>query len=44
MLHKHLDEKVAALHLERLGAELTQLKQDQADYLGVPQKGPFKSE
>lgn len=44
MLPKHLDEKVAALHLDRLGAELTELKQDQADYIGVPQKGPFKPE
>jgi adenosylhomocysteinase len=44
MLPKHLDEKVAALHLERLGAELTELKKDQADYIGVPQKGPFKPE
>jgi adenosylhomocysteinase len=44
MLPKHLDEKVAALHLDRLGAELTKLKQDQADYIGVPQKGPFKPE
>ena len=44
MLPKHLDEKVAALHLDRLGAELTELKQDQADYIGVAQKGPFKPE
>jgi adenosylhomocysteinase len=42
MLPKHLDEKVAALHLDRLGAELTELKKDQADYIGVAQKGPFK--
>ena len=42
MLPKHLDEKVAQLHLERLGAELTQLKEDQATYIGVTQKGPFK--
>lgn len=41
-LPKHLDEKVAALHLARLGAELTQLKPEQAKYIGVPQKGPFK--
>ena len=42
MLPKHLDEKVARLHLERLGAELTQLKEDQAEYIGVKVKGPFK--
>ncbi len=42
MLPKHLDEKVAQLHLARLGAELTQLKEDQASYIGVTQKGPFK--
>ena len=44
MLPKHLDEKVAALHLAKLGAELTELKQDQADYIGVTVKGPFKPE
>jgi adenosylhomocysteinase len=42
MLPKHLDEKVAKLHLERLGVELTELRKDQADYIGVPVKGPFK--
>ena len=42
MLPKHLDEKVAALHLSRLGAELTELKQDQAEYIGVTVEGPFK--
>jgi len=42
MLPKHLDEKVAKLHLERLGAELTKLKEDQAAYIGVTQEGPFK--
>lgn len=42
MLPKHLDEKVASLHLERLGAELTELKKDQADYIGVKVNGPFK--
>ncbi|WP_420603851.1 adenosylhomocysteinase [Flagellimonas sp.] len=42
MLPKHLDEKVAKLHLARLGAELTELKQDQADYIGVKVEGPFK--
>ncbi len=42
MLPKHLDEKVAKLHLSRMGAELTELKQDQADYIGVTVEGPFK--
>lgn len=42
MLPKHLDEKVAQLHLARLGAELTQLKEDQAEYIGVKVEGPFK--
>jgi len=41
-LPKHLDEKVAMLHLEKLGAHLTVLRQDQADYIGVPTDGPFK--
>jgi len=44
MLPKHLDEKVAALHLERMGAELTELKKDQAEYIGVKVEGPFKPE
>ncbi len=44
VLPKHLDEKVAALHLEKLGATLTQLTDEQADYIGVPVEGPFKSE
>ncbi len=44
MLPKHLDEKVAALHLERMGAELTELKSDQAEYIGVKVEGPFKPE
>jgi len=44
MLPKHLDEKVAELHLSRIGAELTKLKQDQAEYIGVEVKGPFKPE
>ena len=43
-LPKHLDEKVAKLHLERLGAELTELKKDQADYINVDVNGPFKPE
>jgi adenosylhomocysteinase len=41
-LPKHLDEKVAMLHLGKLGAQLTRLTQDQAAYIGVPQDGPFK--
>lgn len=41
-LPKHLDEKVAKLHLSRLGAELTELRKDQAAYIGVDVKGPFK--
>ncbi|MCG2460212.1 adenosylhomocysteinase [Flavobacteriaceae bacterium F89] len=44
MLPKHLDEKVAKLHLGRLGVELTELREDQAEYIGVPVKGPFKPE
>lgn len=44
MLPKHLDEKVAKLHLSRLGAELTELRKDQAEYIGVTVKGPFKPE
>ena len=43
-LPRHLDEKVAALHLEKVGASLTKLRDDQADYIGVGQQGPFKSE
>jgi adenosylhomocysteinase len=42
VLPKHLDEKVAALHLEKLGVKLTRLSQEQADYIGVPVEGPFK--
>jgi adenosylhomocysteinase len=41
-LPKHLDEKVAMLHLGKLGAKLTQLSKEQADYIGVPPQGPFK--
>ena len=44
VLPKHLDEKVASLHLEKLGAKLTKLTDDQAEYIGVPQVGPFKPE
>ena len=42
MLPKHLDEKVAKLHLEKIGVELTELRSDQADYIGVKKEGPFK--
>ena len=42
MLPKHLDEKVAALHLKHLGVELEELSQDQAEYIGVTVKGPYK--
>jgi adenosylhomocysteinase len=44
VLPKHLDEKVAALHLDKLGVKLTTLSQHQADYIGVPVEGPFKPE
>ena len=44
VLPKELDEKVARLHLDQLGVHLTELHQDQADYLGIPTKGPFKPE
>jgi len=44
MLPKHLDEKVAKLHLEKIGVELTELREDQAEYIGVTQQGPFKPE
>jgi adenosylhomocysteinase len=44
VLPKHLDEKVAQLHLERIGVKLTTLTQEQADYIGVPKHGPFKPE
>jgi adenosylhomocysteinase len=43
-LPKHLDEKVARLHLNKLGATLTELSPDQASYIGVTQQGPFKPE
>jgi adenosylhomocysteinase len=42
MLPKHLDEKVASLHLSKIGADLEQLSPDQAKYIGVHVKGPFK--
>jgi adenosylhomocysteinase len=44
VLPKHLDEKVARLHLGKIGVELDELSKEQADYLGIPQKGPFKAE
>ncbi len=44
VLPKHLDEKVAKLHLERIGAKLTTLSKEQADYLGVSVAGPFKKD
>jgi adenosylhomocysteinase len=44
VLPKHLDEKVAMLHLDKLGVELTELREDQAEYIGVKVKGPFKPE
>ncbi|MGY6644992.1 MAG: adenosylhomocysteinase [Salinarimonas sp.] len=42
VLPKHLDEKVAALHLAKVGARLTKMSKEQADYIGVPEKGPYK--
>jgi len=44
VLPKHLDEKVAQLHLDKLGAQLTRMSQEQADYIGVSVDGPFKPE
>jgi adenosylhomocysteinase len=44
VLPKHLDEKVARLHLKKIGAQLTQLTQEQADYIGVSPDGPYKPE
>ncbi|MCG8858067.1 adenosylhomocysteinase [Tenacibaculum finnmarkense] len=44
MLPKHLDEKVANLHLAKIGVELTELREDQASYIGVTVQGPFKPE
>jgi len=44
VLPKHLDEKVARLHLSKIGVELDVLTKEQADYLGIPLSGPFKSE
>ena len=44
VLPKHLDEKVARLHLDRIGVKLTELRPDQAEYIGVGPDGPFKPE
>ena len=44
MLPKHLDEKVARLHLEKIGVKLTKMTKEQADYIGVDQAGPYKPE
>ena len=44
VLPKHLDEKVAKLHLEKVGAQLTMLTSNQAEYLGIATEGPFKPE
>jgi adenosylhomocysteinase len=44
VLPKHLDEKVAKLHLAHIGAELTELTQEQADYIGVNVNGPYKKD
>ncbi len=44
VLPKHLDEKVASLHLAKIGAKLTKMSKEQADYLGVPENGPYKPE
>ncbi|MFZ4544170.1 MAG: adenosylhomocysteinase [Saprospiraceae bacterium] len=44
ILPKHLDEKVARLHLAKIGVELEELTSDQADYIGVPVQGPFKND
>jgi adenosylhomocysteinase len=41
-LPKHLDEKVARLHLDQIGVKLTKLRPDQASYIGVPEQGPYK--
>jgi adenosylhomocysteinase len=44
VLPKHLDEKVAILHLNKVGAKLTKLSKDQANYINVDVEGPFKSD
>ena len=43
VLPKELDEKVAKIHLEKIGAKLTKLSNEQGEYINVPVKGPFKS-
>ena len=43
-LPKQLDEKVARLHLDKIGVKLTKLRADQSDYIGVPEEGPFKTD
>jgi adenosylhomocysteinase len=43
-LPKHLDEKVARLHLKKIGVELEELTPEQSGYLGIPKEGPFKAE
>ncbi len=43
-LPKHLDEKVARLHLDKIGVKLTQLRPDQASYIDVPVEGPYKAD
>jgi adenosylhomocysteinase len=44
VLPKHLDEKVARLHLDRIGAKITELTDEQAKYIGVDKQGPYKPE
>jgi adenosylhomocysteinase len=44
MLPKHLDEKVARLHLSKIGVELTELRSDQAEYIDVSVEGPYKAD
>jgi len=44
VLAKHLDEEVARLHLAKVGAKLTKLTPEQAEYIGVPVEGPYKSD
>ena len=44
VLPKHLDEKVAKLHLEKIGAKLSELNKKQSDYINIPVKGPFKND
>ena len=44
VLPKHLDEKVARLHLAKIGVVLEELTDDQSEYLGIPKNGPFKTD